>query len=356
VIFGAGRLGRRTLNGLRDLGIEPFAFTDNNPELHGQQIDGVTILPPAEAAQRYGQAAAFVIAIYAEAAPRHGDTVRQQLMHLGCSTVVTFVPLYWKYPGQFLPHYAVDLPHRVIDAAANVHKAWMLLSDQHSREEFLAQLSWRLDPEFDGAPAPTEGDAYFPADLIALREDEVFVDCGAYSGDTLRSFLEHTGGHFRRSILFEPDPSSYSRLERFVASLPLGVSQRILTNQSALGPSPELVRFAANGAAFSAVGGEGGFLIQSNCLNTLLAGQAPTYIKMDIEGAEPGAVQGADELIRAYRPIVAVSAYHRQDHLWRLPLMIHDISDRYDFYLRRHSSFLLDELVLYAIPSERVMT
>ena len=35
-----------------------------------------------------------------------------QLRQLGCKSVVPFLPLYWKFPELFLPHYTHDLPHR----------------------------------------------------------------------------------------------------------------------------------------------------------------------------------------------------------------------------------------------------
>ena len=39
--------------------------------------------------------------------------------------------------------------------------------------------------------------ADFPS-LFGLRNDEVFVDCGAFDGDTLRIFLNQSGGRFAK--------------------------------------------------------------------------------------------------------------------------------------------------------------
>src|SRR5512136_2324383 len=63
VLFGAGGLGRKTLAGLRRMDISPLAFSDNNPALWGQEIDGVPILAPEDAAARFGDSAAFVVTI-----------------------------------------------------------------------------------------------------------------------------------------------------------------------------------------------------------------------------------------------------------------------------------------------------
>src|SRR5437773_11002453 len=60
VLFGAGALGRRTLDGLRDAGVRPLAFADNNRALWGERVSGVTVLPPEEAARGFGGSAAVV--------------------------------------------------------------------------------------------------------------------------------------------------------------------------------------------------------------------------------------------------------------------------------------------------------
>src|SRR5579872_7405624 len=95
ILFGAGPLGRATLTGLRQVGVEPLAFADNNSRLWGEQIDGVTVLPPHEAASRYSHSACFVVTIY------NGSAVRRQLAALGCKAVVPFAPLFWKYEQVF---------------------------------------------------------------------------------------------------------------------------------------------------------------------------------------------------------------------------------------------------------------
>ena len=87
-------------------------------------------------------------------------------------------------------------------------------------------------------------------------------------------------------------------------------------------------------------------------LDDALAGAEVSFIKMDVEGAELDALEGARAIITSQRPVLALSAYHRQDHLWRIPQMIRGMSDDYHLVLRAHR---LDgwETVCYAIPEER---
>ena len=110
VLFGAGNLGRKTLAGLRKHGIEPLSFADNNPKLWSTSIDGLQVLPPQDAAYKFGQTAVFVITIWRA---NGGDrlAVRQkQLFDLNCARAISFGYLFWKYPDTFLPHACLELP------------------------------------------------------------------------------------------------------------------------------------------------------------------------------------------------------------------------------------------------------
>ena len=353
VLYGAGGLGRKTLKGLKTLGITPLAFTDNNPNLHGRLIEGVTVMSTQEAAKEFGESAVFLVTVYTDSAPGEIDLIIKKLSDLGCKKVIPFGPLFWKHPEQFLPHYAYDLPHKVIEAADSILKTWALLEDDISQNEYLAQIQWRLNPEYSQIPAQANHDIYFPPELITLIENEVFIDCGAYNGDTVRSFLKQSNGKFDKLIAFEPDPVNYEKLVELAALLPQDTARRIQTSDFALGSRSEKLYFDALGVASSSLSINGSIQIQSEPLDKLLVNEMPTYIKMDIEGAEVDALSGASQSIRKFLPILAVSVYHHQDHIWTIPLMIHALSKEYKFYLRRYTPHVLDDLVLYAIPKSR---
>jgi hypothetical protein len=87
-------------------------------------------------------------------------------------------------------------------------------------------------------------------------------------------------------------------------------------------------------------------------LDDLLAGSRPTYIKMDIEGAEPDALAGAQRTIRQHRPVLSICVYHTQYHLWSIPLLVHELAPDYRLFLRPHDADGWDS-VCYAIPEER---
>jgi FkbM family methyltransferase len=73
----------------------------------------------------------------------------------------------------------------------------------------------------------------------------------------------------------------------------------------------------------------------------------PSYIKMDIEGFEIDALVGAARTISTNRPRLAISGYHKLEHLWEIPSLIKKLSDKYRIYLAHHSPTTW-ETVFYA--------
>ena len=351
VLFGGGNLGRRTLIGLRKIGIEPVCFLDNNQARWGGEVEGVPVLSPSDGAARYGANAIFVITVWGALATDRMSSRVTQLRSLGCRTVLPFVPLYWKYASTFLPHYTIDSPHLVHLQADRVREAFYLFADEESRREYVAQIRFRLLGDFDCLPNRAAGPIYFRDDLFNLREDEIFVDCGGFDGDSLSLFLEITRNSFNEAIVFEPDPSNFAKLKNSVDELPANVAQRIALHRAATGKADSRVMMEIGGGPSSQIG-NGDEEVECFALDSILKGAPVSFIKMDIEGSEIDTLAGAEAVIKKNAPILAISAYHRQDHLWRIPLLIHQLSPDYELYLRPHNLEGWD-LVCYAVPKDR---
>jgi FkbM family methyltransferase len=354
VLFGAGGCGRMVLRKLRELQIQPIAFTDNSPDLWGQTVDNLQVLSPQEAASKYAPQATFLVCIWGHAAhDRMADRVGQ-LRTLGCGTVIPFGLLFWKYHEITLPYFCLDSPHKLLGQKNAIRAAMQLWSDDFSREEYVAQVGFRASMDFALIDRTVAGTHYFPPDLISLREDEVFVDCGAFDGDTIADFVREAAGRFQRVVAFEPDPLTYLQLQERVRSMEPEIREKIELRQEATGRKPELSSIEATGTMMSTVG-SGSSVIQVNDLDSALASIDPTYIKFDIEGFEPEALMGASHLLARTRPILALSVYHQQDHLWKIPLLLASLlGGEYQFFLRPHGAETWD-LVCYAIPAERVV-
>jgi hypothetical protein len=178
------------------------------------------VMSPDEGSRSFGRSATFCLTIWRGEGTDTMAQRRQPLLDAGCVNVIDFGALFWKHADTLLPHYSLDLPQKVLAAAAAVRAGFELWSDDASRAEYVAQVRWRLWLDFDNLPPPVNQEIYFPADLMTMSEDEVFIDCGAYDGDTAANFIRHTGGHFKAIYAFEADQQNFEKLCVFVSGLP----------------------------------------------------------------------------------------------------------------------------------------
>ncbi len=306
------------------------------------------MLAPAEAAEQFGHSAAFLVTIWS---PGGGcSKVQRQLRSLGCRRVVSFFPLLWKCPHAFGSVYCLDLPHKVLEQRELVQAAFALWADEGSRREYVAQLRLRLRAEVEALPPPVEHEQYFPDDLYELGAEETFVNCGAVDGDTIRRFFARTGPAFSGVLALEPDAANYRKLADYIAALPPEVAGKVQIRPWAAAAANGRARFTSAGTS-SAITADGAAEVECVTLDGAMPRLSPTYIKMDIEGAEINALSGARRLIQDHLPFLAITVYHKQNDLWRIPLLIRSFSPQYRLFLRPHDEAF--ELACYAVPPRR---
>ena len=345
VLFGAGALGCQAYSRCREASIPVLGFADNNPALWGTSVNGLPVYSPASAAQQFGSTAVFIVTVF------NNGQVMEQLCKMGLK-VASFAALAWHYPQTFLPYFDVDHPEKIFTQADSVRTTLGLWSDEKSRQEYAGQIGWHLtlDPSTLAPHLPQE-DIYFPDDLATSLAKEVFVDCGAFDGDTIQHFVDRRAGTFSQIIAIEPDPANIAKLEARLGAFDINLRRRIRIIKSAVGSKASNVTFNATGSVAAAIGA-GDLNVQCAPLDDLLEDDAPTFIKMDIEGAEPDALQGSQKIILKDEPILAVCLYHAQEHLWQIPSLIHSLHPGYDLFLRRYADECW-ETVCYAVPKAR---
>jgi len=340
VIFGAGGMGRKIRQALAGIGCCPLAFCDNNSQIWDKEIEGVRVLSPAAAVAAFPKAV-FMVAIWH---PSRTEGLRrrvEELQKLGCQEVTCFIPLFWKYPDLFLPNMFWEVPGRLSGQESRIAAARELLDDL-GRAEFDRQLAFHRSGDFFALGEPEPGEQYFPSDIVKLSGQETFVDCGAYDGDTLRDFLLHSQGSFRKVLALEPDAENFKKLANS------SNDDRVVTLQYAVGARRELLRISSSGPS-SSISSSGSIEIQCVTLDELLADEEPTFIKMDIEGSEIDALKGAQKTLKRCRPRLAVCVYHHPDHLWSIPLLLNELVPESRLTIRSH---MLDgfDTVCYCLP------
>lgn len=182
---------------------------------------------------------------------------------------------------------------------------------------------------------------YFPRDIISLSTNEVFVDGGGYTGDTMKVFFSKVG-ICKKYFAFEPETKNFEKLKKRSAQF-----QNVKIYKIGLGSCECNLSFQACEKSSSRLVENGNEIIKVNALDNIIDCKV-TYIKMDIEGAEYEAILGARRLIEKYNPKLAISIYHLKEDYIRIPLLIHELVPEYKLYIRHHSDLDYDT-VLYAV-------
>ena len=73
---------------------------------------------------------------------------------------------------------------------------------------------------------------------------------------------------------------------------------------------------------------------------------------MDIEGAEPSALEGAIETIKKFKPKLAIAIYHSMDDFVNIPNWILDLNLGYEIFID-HYTIHAEETVCFAKPRNK---
>lgn len=221
------------------------------------------------------------------------------------------------------------------------------LADDESRRCLYRIVAFRLGLDDSYASFRHDLAQYFnPLTLAGLPKRPLcYIDGGAFDGDSL---LQLAASHpVAQAYLFEPDPENYRQLANRLQS----ASFPVLCLPLGLMNAYQLLSFSGGQGEGGNLNDTGNIHVACTALDSVLPNMAVDFIKLDIEGAEIPALQGARRLIQRYRPTMALSLYHRPDDLWAIPAALDDIYPGYRLFIRQHyfNSF---DCVLYAIPGD----
>ncbi len=225
------------------------------------------------------------------------------------------------------------------------------LEDFRSRKLLYAILSnWtRFDLKALGECKDSCFDDYFDLDVFPCGPGEVVADLGAYIGDTAVSFVNTYGPDaYRRYYCYEISPDSMEQLKQNTAKLPNLIYRQKGAGERAGTMSVQL----GSDASANALTQGGDIQVEVAALDEDIT-EPITVLKMDIEGAEQAAIRGAARHIRDDRPKMALSVYHNNEDLWKIPRMIDELCPGCRFYLRYHGENLWPtEISFLAVPDK----
>jgi FkbM family methyltransferase len=243
------------------------------------------------------------------------------------------------------PHSLEFLDYQFVEK--NKHQlqiTYDMLEDQMSKEVFVAYLNSKIKGFPDELYDLADFNPYF-TDIITLHNNEVFIDCGAYDGDTIVAFNKKVNGTFKKIVAFEPDNSNFMNLQKTITLH--GLKGVVLIKKGCWNKATTLC-FSSDGNMTSQVQDSGGIEIDVETIDTVIGNGDATLIKMDIEGSELQALQGASSVIQRCKPKLAICVYHKPEDLIDIPHYIKSLVPEYKLYLRHHQ-YISWETVLYAV-------
>ncbi|MDE5938076.1 MAG: FkbM family methyltransferase [Lachnospiraceae bacterium] len=185
---------------------------------------------------------------------------------------------------------------------------------------------------------------YFDPEIIKPQKNEVFVDCGGYIGDTVLGFLKFVNNTYRKIYYFEPSKFIFNQAKENLKSI-----DNIVFTSAGVGETAGICKFVGAGQGdFGHIDDNGTETIDIVRLDEIVIDQ-PTFIKMDIEGAELSALKGASGIIKESKPKLAICVYHKPEDLFEILELIDSWGIHYKYYFRHYNKGLAGT-ILYCIP------
>lgn len=333
VLYGAGHCGLETYNLMNKYHIPILAICDDNDETIGKKIGNIEI-SKLENVSIDDNTDIFITSGF-------NKKMKERLQNLGMLS---------HYIEIDFGRYEEDRENIIYfeKHKEEINQVFKLLSDEKSKDIYKNLIQFRISRDLRYLENCEEANQYFAEELFQLGAKERFLDLGSFTGDTIEEFLHYTKGQYQEIIAIEASTNNYKHLVNNTRML-----KNIRCHNLAVGGASENRKFYVSDAKNSFISECGTEEIYVETVDNLLKAKKVTFIKLDIEGAEYEALQGAYNTIQKNRPILAISLYHKVEDLFTIPLLMSSMVSNYCYYIRHYSPTII-ETVLYAVPIEKV--
>ena len=234
-----------------------------------------------------------------------------------------------------------------------------LLSDSSSKQILTAFHNYQTKGEIKSLVRNANHDQqylgkYLPESYARawLRGKIRWIDCGAYIGDTVEAVTKASELGQDSFLNLEPDIENYKSLILLTSSLKIDS----VNLQAACGARSGIAQISKSGGLSTQISknlnqSPSSTSIPIIALDEIAGSWLPTHIKMDIEGSEMEAIQGARQIIKRFRPNLAIAVYHKPKDIYEIPKYLSELVPSYQFFLRTYGAHGYDT-VLYAIPKD----
>ena len=275
----------------------------------------------------------------------------------------------------YAPHVPVFSGEETVTAAwikkyeRELQTVYERLADAVSRETFASVLNYKLSGKLSYLQACTTNRTEDLRTIFSFGREETYLDLGAYNGDTVQEFLQLTRGLYKKIVALEPDKKNFKKLTDFVRQNEL---KHITCLQAGVWNDCGSLELNGKGGRQSTFweADRSGFATQplsQTCsmkkkikkqqvtvvsVDAVLGNDHADYMKFDVEGVEKEALEGAaGHLVpdgNGTLPKLLVAAYHHDEDLFALPMLLWKLQPEYKIYLRKHPYMPAWEINIFA--------
>ncbi|NRD74818.1 FkbM family methyltransferase [Shewanella sp. VB17] len=334
IVFGTGQAGLSLNEVLTDFNVNILYFVDNDESKHGLDFLGKEVKSPTALA---GETRPILIASY------WARDIAEQLQDIGSQYFdFSFCVDFNRWKNHF------NWQCFNINAAIKTGERYLKGNDLLS---YLGCLRYRqtYDPLYLTIP----NCEHYIHTLVTPMSSDVYIDGGAWQGDTLHELKQLLGNEIEIHS-FEPDESNFKQLSNLITNQKL---PNCYIHKKALWNQETTLNFFNSSNAVHTMQARVSTELNPNIMTKVQVAaitldsycqtleRTPTYIKLDVEGAEPQVLEGATILINTSAPKLAISAYHEPNHIWELMEQIALLNTNYQFFFVHHSQQLFESVI-----------
>ena len=357
VLYGTGDGADKVLARLAETGVPVSGIFASDEFVRGQQFHGFTVRTYSELLAL--RETVIVLIAFASELP----DVLERFYKLA------------SVHETYAPHVPVFSGEETVTAAwikkyeRELQMVYERLADAVSRETFASVLNYKLSGKLSYLQACTTNRAEDLRTIFSFGGEEMYLDLGAYNGDTVQEFLQLTRGRYKKIVALEPDPKNYKKLTDFVRQYEL---KNVTCLQAGVWNDCGSLELTGNGGRQSTFweADRSGFATQNLSqtgsmkkkikkqqvtvvsVDTVLGNEHADYMKFDVEGVEKEALEGAAGHLapdgNGALPKLLVAAYHHDEDLFALPLLLWKLQPEYKIYLRKHPYVPAWEINIFA--------
>lgn len=350
-IYGAGNAGKNTYELFKLLNVDINGFIDRKAEDNPIYLNKIVIDSNDEVIHQNINLESIIIIGYL-CNYDEIEKIKKRFLKLGYRKFYYFHEIYnivslKNYIDNISNYYSTNNNAFKLEKEKLID-AYKLLDEDKSKNIYANYIKSMFELDFQNFINSVDEHQYFVKDIELSKGYSRFIDCGAFIGDTALE-LNKFHGIIDKIALFEPDTRNFEMLRNNINKVKVAKEQILFP--CGTWKESKVLKFTSGIQGSSNISDTGDSYVQCVAIDDVIPDFAPTFIKMDIEGAEYEALQGAEKTIKKYTPDLAISVYHKIEDIWRIPLLIKKFNPHYKFYLRAHGIYGM-ETILYCVCEE----